>query len=119
MAIKLGIEDISAVLDIMVQNLHGEFDEQLVSVIIYGSYARESATQRSDIDLLVVVRKLPSDWQSIHRLEDEWMLKGRRFGKRFQIMLATPEDVTDSVEYTTPMMLEIHNTHKIIWVWLL
>ena len=114
MTVKLGIKDISTVLDSMVQNLRREFGEQLVSVVIYGSYAREAATHGSDIDLLIVLKTLPRDWQSIHSLEDEWMLKGRRLGKRFQITLVTPEDVSDSVEYAAPMMLEIHNTYKVI-----
>ena len=114
MTVKLGIEDISIVLDSMVQSLHREFGEQLVSVVVYGSYAREAATRGSDVDLLVVVKALPRDWQSIHHLEDRLMLNGRQFGKRFQITLATPEDVSDSVEYAAPMMLEIHNSYKII-----
>jgi predicted nucleotidyltransferase len=114
MTTKLSVEDIGIVLDNMVQYLHREFGEQLVSVMVYGSYAREAATRGSDVDLLIVVRSLPRDWQSIHRLENELMLKGRQFGKRFQITLVTPDDVSDSVEYAAPMMLEIHNAHKII-----
>jgi len=114
MAVKLGIEDISTVLDNMVQSLHHEFGELMVSIVVYGSYAREMATRGSDIDLLIVVRSLPRDWQSIHRLEDRLMLRGRRFGRRFQITLVTPEDISDSIEYAAPMMLEIYNTHKII-----
>ena len=77
MAVKPGAEDISKALRGMVQNLQRKFKEQLVSVVIYGSYARGTATWGSDIDLLAVVKVLPGDWQSIHRLEDEWMLKGR------------------------------------------
>jgi predicted nucleotidyltransferase len=114
MIVKLSIKDINIVLDSMVQDLRREYGEQLVSIVVYGSYARETATSGSDIDLLIVVRALPRDWQSIHYLEDEWMLKGRQFGKRFQITLVTPEDVSDSIEYAAPMILEIHNTHKII-----
>ncbi len=114
MAVKFGIEDISTILDSMIQDFHHEFGEHLVSIVVYGSYAREAATKGSDVDLLIVVRSLPRDWQSIHRLEDKLMLKGRQFGKRFQITLVTPGDVSDSVEYAAPMMLEIHNAHKII-----
>lgn len=47
-------------------------------------------------------------------MEDEWARK-RRLGKRFQIMLASPEDVEDSVEWAAPLMLEIYNTHKVIF----
>jgi predicted nucleotidyltransferase len=114
MIAKLGVKDISIILDSMMRELRREFGEQLVSVVVYGSYAREAATRESDIDLLVVLKTLPRDWQSIHHIEDGLMLNGRQFGKRFQITLVTPEDVSDSVEYAAPMMLEVHNTHRII-----
>jgi hypothetical protein len=48
-------------------------------------------------------------------MEDEWAHKGRRLGKRFQVMLASPEDVEDSVEGTAPLMLEIYSTHQIVF----
>jgi predicted nucleotidyltransferase len=82
MTTKLSVEDIGIVLDNMIQYFHCKFGEQLVSVVVYGSYAREEATRGSDVDLLVVVKALPRDWQSIHHLEDGLMLNGRQFGKR-------------------------------------
>ena len=112
---RLRIEDIKIALNSMVQDLCQEFGEHLVAVVIYGSYARRTATPGSDVDLLVVVRGLARDWGSIHRLEDEWARKGRWFGKRFQVMLASPEDVEDSVEWAAPLMLEIHNTHEVVF----
>jgi len=63
----------------------------------------------------VVVRELPRDWEFIHRLEDEWARRGRRLGKRFQVLLASPEDVEDSVEWAAPLMLEIYNTHEVVF----
>jgi predicted nucleotidyltransferase len=109
-----GVE-IDMVIKGMVQDLCEELGEQLVSVAVYGSHARGTATPRSDIDLLVVMEGLSRDWGSIHRLEDEWVRKGRRLGKRFQVMLASPEDVKDSVEWVAPLMLEIFNNHKIVF----
>ncbi len=47
MSAKLSIEDISTVLDSMVQNLRRKFGEQLVSIVVYGSYAREAAIRGS------------------------------------------------------------------------
>ena len=111
----LSVEDIKITLNGMVQSLYEEFGEQLVAVVVYGSHARGTARPWSDVDLLVVVRALPRDWESIHRLEDEWTRKGRRFGKRFQVMLASPEDAEDSVEWAAPLMLEIHNTHQVVF----
>ena len=115
MATRLSVEDIKMALNGMVQSLCQEFREQLVAVVVYGSHARGTATPGSDVDLLVVVRGLPRDWGSIHRLEDEWARKGRRLGKRFQVMLASPEDVEESVEWAAPLMLEIYNTHEIVF----
>jgi len=111
----LSIKDIKANLDSMMWNLHQEFGDRLIAVVVYGSYARGSAKPKSDVDLLVVVRGLPRDWDTIHRLEDKWTFKGRQFGKRFQVMFVSPEDVEDSVEYAAPLMLEIYNAHKVIF----
>lgn len=115
MVARLGVKDIETTINDMVQNLHGELREKLVAVVVYGSYVRGIATSGPDVDLLVVVKGLPRDWKVIHRLEDKWILKGRRIGKRFQVMLASPEDVEDSVEWAAPLMLEIYNAHKIIF----
>lgn len=115
MVTRLSVENIKMTLNRMVENLYEEFKEQLIAVVIYGSHARGTATPGSDIDLLVVVRGLARDWEIIHRLEDEWARKGRRHGKRFQVLLASPEDVEDSVEWAAPLMLEIYNSHEIVF----
>jgi len=115
MATRLSVEDVKVALDGIVQRLHEEFRERLVAVVIYGSYVRGIATSGSDVDLLVVVKGLPRDWEVIHRLEDEWMRQGRRLGKRFQVMLASPEDVEDSVEWAAPLMLEIYDAHEVVF----
>jgi len=115
MVTRLSVENIKMTLNRMVENLYEEFKEQLIAVVIYGSHARGTATPGSDIDLLVVVRGLARDWEIIHGLEDEWARKGRRLGKRFQVLLASPEDVEDSVEWAAPLMLEIYNSHEIVF----
>jgi len=112
---RLRATDNDMVIKGMMQELCKEFGDRLVTVAVYGSHARGTATPRSDIDLLVVVKERPRDWESIHRLEDEWVRKGGRFGKRFQVMLASPEDVEDSVEWAAPLMLEIYNNHKVVF----
>lgn len=106
---------IKTVFERLVQSLGDEFKDELMAVVVYGSHARGTVKPGSDIDLLVVVKGLPRDWENIHRLEDEWAHKGRQFGRRFQVMLASPEDVEDSVEWAAPLMLEIYNAHKVIF----
>ena len=115
MMTRLSMGGIEGALNSMVQDLYRELREQLVAVVVYGSHAQGTATPGSDIDLLVVVRGLARDWGSIHRLEDEWTRRGRQLGKRFQVLLASPEDVEDSVEWAAPLMLEIYNSHEIVF----
>ena len=112
---RLGVEQVRSALDGIVQELCEAFGERLLAVVVYGSHARGTATPRSDVDLLVVVQGLPRDWKIIHHLEDEWAHKGRQLGKRFQVLLASPEDVDDSVEWAAPLMLEIYNAHRIVF----
>lgn len=45
--------------EVYVQGLGAELGEDVVSVVLFGSVAREEATPYSDVDLLVVARKLP------------------------------------------------------------
>ncbi len=115
MATRSSMESLKTILELMVRSLCDEFKEKLMAVVVYGSHARGTARPGSDIDLLVVVRGLPRDWESIHRLEDQWARKGRRFGRRFQVMLASPEDVEDSVQWAAPLMLEIYNAHEVVF----
>ncbi len=40
-----------------------KFSSDLVSIVLFGSYARGTATKYSDIDLLVIVKNIPEDWR--------------------------------------------------------
>lgn len=52
--------DISA----MAQTLGGQFDAD--AVVLFGSYARDSATDDSDVDLLVVMPQEPAEAGSLY-----------------------------------------------------
>jgi len=109
------IDDVFPIIAKMVRSLRQNFGEGLISVVIYGSYAKGNAGPSSDIDLLVVVKGLPRDWDIIHSMEKEWMRKGRFLGKRFHIVFVSPEDVEESVECAAPLMLEIYDAHKVFF----
>ncbi|MBI5653813.1 MAG: nucleotidyltransferase domain-containing protein [Chloroflexi bacterium] len=52
----------SAILDRAVARLRDALGDNLVGIVLYGSYARGEARADSDIDLLVIARGLPAQW---------------------------------------------------------
>lgn len=53
----------------IIVTLLGSFDGDLLSVILYGSYAEGRETQYSDIDLLVILDKDFSSWREKRQIE--------------------------------------------------
>ncbi|MDZ7625259.1 MAG: nucleotidyltransferase domain-containing protein [Ignavibacteriaceae bacterium] len=47
------------------------YEDNLVEIILYGSYARNDFNENSDIDLLVVLNKLDSAGKEIDKIVDE------------------------------------------------
>jgi predicted nucleotidyltransferase len=95
----------------LLSRLQVRFGEALVSVVVYGSYARAEADAGSDIDLLVVVPDLPHEWRDLFAMEDELMRVGLDLGRRIDLRLSEPEAVSHAVTSATPLMLEIYDAH--------
>lgn len=82
-----------------------EWQESLVSVVLFGSQARGAATAESDIDLLIVRRGF-----SRNRLERRREMHGiiRRlpadFRDRLSLVLLTPEEAADTKPFYLDML---------------
>ncbi len=46
------------------------YHEKLVSLVLYGSYARGTATEFSDIDILLVLKNMDSPYKEINTTSD-------------------------------------------------
>ena len=53
------MRDISKILDEFLQKCKQKFGDNLISIILFGSYARGTATEYSDVDLLIIAKNLP------------------------------------------------------------
>jgi len=53
------IELITRLIQDLIKTLKNKMGDDLVSVVLYGSYAREQSTPESDVDLLIVAYGLP------------------------------------------------------------
>jgi predicted nucleotidyltransferase len=60
----------NAILDSVKQYLQTLYDEQLKTVILYGSQAREDAHEFSDIDILVVLNAPINPYREIDRTSE-------------------------------------------------
>lgn len=108
-------DDLPPVLETVVRRLQERFGDCLKSVVLYGSYARGDAHKGSDIDLVVIVPCLPHEWRDIFALEDEVAEIGKEVGFRLDIRLFEPEAVSYAVSWTTPLMLEIGDSHRVLF----
>ena len=55
--------DYKALLDRFLERLTARFDDDLVSLVLYGSIARGDAGSQSDVDLLIVLKEAPSSYR--------------------------------------------------------
>ncbi len=55
----------------IVEALLEVFGQNLVSVVLYGSYARGDFRPDSDIDVLIILERLPEDRFELHRMLDQ------------------------------------------------
>ena len=54
---------ITTILDHLAKQTIERWGRDLVSVVLFGSFARGDAHPHSDVDLLLVVENLPRDWR--------------------------------------------------------
>jgi predicted nucleotidyltransferase len=64
--VALGVNDVSGRVDGALRGLRAAFGSRLRAVALFGSYARGEATERSDVDLAVVLSdRLADDWATV------------------------------------------------------
>ncbi|GEM_PF-1940330 len=91
--------DNNIILRNIIQDLKSRFNEMLVSVIQFGSTAREMSKEYSDIDLLVILDNLDQSLKEKSELEFElswdWQEK---YNKKIDLILMSREDAVANFE---------------------
>jgi predicted nucleotidyltransferase len=88
-----------------VSSLDRHFGDRLVSVVLFGSRAREQARAESDADLLVVIRGLPRNrWQRYEGFKDRAREISGEFADMLALILATPEEALNVKPYYLGML---------------
>ena len=110
------IERIGNILEEFMEECKERFGLDLVSIVLFGSYARGTATKYSDIDLLAVVKNLPRDWRERDMILDDlerYFLK--KHHKRIFPILTTPEAIINSVKRGNPLFYGILTGYAILF----
>lgn len=109
-------KEIKNILEEFKDECNRRFGADLVSIVLFGSYARGRAKKYSDIDLLVVARNLPEDWRERDRILDDlesYFLK--KYHKRIFPIPTTPEAIIDSVKRGNPLFYGILTGYTILF----
>jgi predicted nucleotidyltransferase len=89
--------------------------EDLVAVVLYGSYAVGRAGEYSDIDLLVVVQRRFHDWRERRQLEVELRKKFYRLVGQVSPVVLSVDDLPRALEGYYPLMLDILETGVVLF----
>ncbi len=102
-------------LDSVVARIHNTLGDNLVAVVLFGSYAKGAAHAASDLDLLVIARALPGS-----RARSELLLYAfddlvMETGTTVMPILMTPDELRRDMEMLGPLMFGLVTGYQIIW----
>ncbi|MEM1520379.1 MAG: nucleotidyltransferase domain-containing protein [Candidatus Korarchaeum sp.] len=89
----------------LIDPLTAKFGEHLVSIVVFGSFARGEAREGSDLDLLIVVEELPDDADRVKLSVD--VLRSLRPPEDFPRTLSPVIMTVREVERRPPILLDM------------
>jgi excisionase family DNA binding protein len=92
--------------DGFIKGLKREFKDNLLTVIIFGSYARGEAEKGSDLDIFVALKSVDDHWKLFEKIEE--IAYANTFDKDIRLVLSPVlMDETEYLTGTSPFLLNI------------
>lgn len=91
--------------------LKQKFNQDLSSVVLFGSTVKGTSTTTSDIDILVVCESLVKDWRAREELTEDIEMK---YATPIHMTLVSKEEISHAIGSAYPLMLEIYDANEII-----
>ena len=96
-------------------NLISIFNNNLESIILFGSYASGTQTNTSDIDLLIVCKNLPSQRYRQSLIKDYQIKYLLKTNKQLSFVLITKEEFINWIKSINPLLLGISSSYEYIY----
>lgn len=99
----------------IIKDVKAIFGKNLVSIVLFGSYATGKQRNASDIDILVIADNLPLTRNERLSLT---LLISRKYlskGKTISIILRSREEIKNGFEYYNPLLLSISENYKLLY----
>ncbi|VVB89523.1 Nucleotidyltransferase domain protein [uncultured archaeon] len=100
----------------LIDVLKRKFNQDLLSIILFGSIVKSNFTSSSDIDILTVCEFSVNDWRArdklILDLTEDIELK---YATPLHMILVSRDEISCAIESVYPLMLEIYEANEIIY----
>ncbi|MEM5810916.1 MAG: nucleotidyltransferase domain-containing protein [Candidatus Aenigmatarchaeota archaeon] len=109
-------EKIKIILQEFLEESKKKFEKNLVSIVLFGSYARGTYKETSDIDLLVVAKELPEKWNERKKLFEEISEKiYKKYGKYLEVIPLTPKELSLNLRDSSSLFITFVIGHKVLF----
>jgi predicted nucleotidyltransferase len=96
--------------------LKQKFNQDLLSIVFFGSIIKGNFTSTSDIDVLVICETLIKDWRARDKmtleLTEDIELK---YTMPIHMNLVSKDEISHAIDSVSPLMLEIYEANEITY----
>ena len=97
------------------KEIKNHFGSELVSIVLFGSQARGTADEHSDIDLLVIAEGIPSDWRQQRDIVNKIIMSPELINLPVSIILKSPDVVKASLDTVQPLLFGILKSYRVLY----
>ena len=97
------------------KEIKNHFGSELVSIVLFGSQARGTADEHSDIDLVVIAEGVPSDWRQQRDIVNKIIMSPELINLPVSIILKSPDVVIASLDTVQPLLFGILKSYRVLY----
>lgn len=105
-------EPIKDVVHEFYQAVKAEFQDNLSDVLVFGSWARGDADEESDVDLLVILKKIPDYWKEKNKITDIAYNIGYNAKKVLMLSTVLMDEKTFLSDEPSPFLMNVRKDGK-------